>query len=858
MKRISFFILLSVCIISSVNAQPWLDSIYLGKTKSQASFFDIQKAFYKYWGDKSFENPNDKTEESEIGGYTQFKRWEYFMEPLSYPDGKLPLPLKYWNEYQKFITNESAEKKRSVLTNNWTPLGMTNWINGNSGYSPGNGRINAITIDPNNTSVIYVGSPSGGVWKSNNGGTTWNTTFDYLPRIGVSTIVVDKNNSNIIYIGTGDRDAGDCDGVGIMKSTDAGATWNMTGMNNTSNGHVVCRMLINPLNSNSLIAATSSGIWKSCNAGATWTNWAGSTAQYYDVEYKPGDTTVVYTTTSSAFFKSTDGGKTFTKITSTLPTGSTRYEIAVAPSNPGYVYLVASNSSYTFGGLYRSTDSGASFSVKSTTPNIFDYATDGSGSNGQGWYDLSIVVSPTNAEEIYVGSINQWKSTNGGVNWTNLTDWTYPPVTAGQYTHCDEHELIYPAGGSNLYTGTDGGIYYSSNGGLAWTNISSGLGITQFYKMGGTEADANLIIAGAQDNGVVKYSGSSTWTQLYGADGFESVIDFTNKNVIYSEVYNGSLMKSSDGGDNWATDIQPAGQTGAWCTPYIIHPKNHNLLYMGFNDVYKTNDGASNWTAISSGLSGSSLTTLVSAPTDSNYIYAGYESNLYITTNGGTNWVTKTPNSSMYITGIIVDDKNPSKLWICGTGSSTSKVYMSKDAGNSWIDITGNLTNLGLRCITHQKDANDGLYLGTEVGVFYKDSSTTNWVSYNSNLPNVRVTDFEINYTTGLIRAATYGRGVWESQLYNTVNVNENELNNSLSIYPVPTKDKFNVLLNLKAEKNIRLTLFDVTGKFVKSIVLGNLKNINYSFDISGLVEGTYFIKVEAGDSYIVKKVSKI
>jgi len=858
MKRISFFILLSVCIVSSVNAQPWLDSTYLGKTKSQAGFFDIQKAFYKYWGDKSFENPNDKAEESEIGGYTQFKRWEYFMEPLSYPDGILPLPLKYWNEYQKFIINESAEKKRSVLTNNWTPLGMTNWVNGNSGYSPGNGRINAITIDPNNASVIYVGSPSGGLWKSNNGGATWNTTFDYLPRIGVSTIVVDKNNSNIVYIGTGDRDAGDCDGIGIMKSTDAGATWNMTGMNNTSTGYVVCRMLINPLNSNSLIAATSSGIWKSCNAGATWTNWAGSTAKYYDVEYKPGDTTVVYTTTSNSFYKSIDGGKTFTKITSTLPTGSTRYEIAVAPSNPNYVYLVASNSSYTFGGLYRSTDSGASFSVKSTTPNIFDYATDGSGSSGQGWYDLSIVVSPTNAEEIYVGSINQWKSTNGGINWTNLTDWTYPPATAGQYTHCDEHELIYPAGGSNLYTGTDGGIYYSSNGGLAWTNISSGLGITQFYKMGGTEADANLIVAGAQDNGVVKYSGSSTWTQLYGADGFESVIDFTNKNVIYSEVYNGSLMKSTDGGDNWATDIQPAGQTGAWCTPYIVHPKNHNLLYMGFNDVYKTNDGASNWTAISSGLSSNSLTTLVSAPTDSNYIYAGYESSLYITTNGGTNWVTKTPNSSMYITGIIVDDKNPSKLWICGTGSSTSKVYMSKDAGNSWVDITGNLTNLGFRCITHQKDANDGLYLGTEVGVFYKDSSSTNWVSYNSNLPDVRVTDFEINYTTGLIRAATYGRGVWESQLYNTVNVNENELNNSLSIYPVPTKDKFNVLLNFKTEKNIRLTLFDVTGRLVKSIVLGNLKNINYLFDISGLVEGTYFIKVEAGDSYIVKKVSKI
>ncbi|MGD0709542.1 MAG: T9SS type A sorting domain-containing protein [Bacteroidales bacterium] len=858
MKRITFFILLTLCITSSVYAQPWLDFQYLGKEKSQANFFDIQKAFYKYWGDKSYENPKDKAHESEVGGYTQFKRWEYFMKPLAYPDGKLPQPLKYWNEYQKFIANESKEKRDVLLTNSWTPLGMTDWINGNSGYSPGNGRINAIAVDPNNANVIYAGSPSGGVWKSNNGGATWNTTFDYMPRIGVSTIVIDKNNSNIVYIGTGDRDAGDCAGIGILKSIDAGSSWNMTGMDNTSNGNVVCRMLINPMNSNSIIAACSDGMYKSNNAATTWTKWSGSSSQFYDVEYKPGDTTIVYATTSDSFYKSVNGGKTFTKITSTLPSGSTRYEIAVAPSNSNYVYLVASNGSYTFGGLYRSTDSGASFAVQSTTPNIFDYATDGSGTSGQGWYDLCIVVSPTNAEEIYVGSINQWKSTDGGVNWTNLTNWTYPPSTPGQYTHCDEHELIYPAGGTKIYTGTDGGIYYSTNGGVAWTNISAGLGITQCYKLGGTESDANLIVAGAQDNGVIKYSGSSTWIQLYGADGFESAIDFTDKTIIYSEVYNGSMLKSTDGGNNWATDVQPSGQSGAWCTPFIIHPTNHNLLYMGFNDVYKTSDGTSSWTAISSGLCSSSLSTLESAPSDSNYIYAAYNSDLYVTKNSGTNWATKTPNSSMYITGIVVDETNPAKLWICGTGTSTSKVYYSKDAGNSWTDITSNLTNLGFNCIIHQTNANDGLYLGTEVGVFYKDTTMVNWISYNSNLPNVRVTDFEINYSAGMIRAATYGRSVWESQLYTTVNIKENELNNSLSVYPVPAKDKFNVLLSLKAEKNIHLALFDVTGRLIKSVDLGKLKNVSYSIDISTLVEGTYFIKVEAGNSYIIKKVSKI
>ena len=861
MKKITFLVLLIGISILSVKAQPWMDSIYLGKNKSGANFYDIQKAFYKYWGNKpvkNLKNEDNEGKESELGGYFQFKRWEYQTAPKAYPDGVLPSPLKYWNEYLKFSATEK-KPEQAKLTNTWTPLGLLNWTCGNSGYSPGNGRINAITVDPNNANVIYIGAPAGGVWKSVDGGTTWNTTSDYMPHLGVSTIAVDHNNSNIVYIGTGDRDAGDCPGIGILKSTDAGATWHMTGMDNSTSGVAVCRMLINPQNSNSIIAACGDGMWKSVNAGTSWTKWSGSNVQFYDVEFKPGDTTIVYATTGGAFYKSTNGGSTYTNITSGLPTSCDRYEIAVTAANSAYVYLVASNySDDTFKGLYRSINSGTSFLTQSTSPNILGYATDGSDNSGQGWYDLSIAASPTNANEIYVGSINQWKSTNGGVNWTNLTDWTYPPSVSGQYTHCDIHELIYPAGGTKIYTGTDGGAFYTTNAGSTWTNISSGLGISQCYAMGGTESNASLIVAGMQDNGINKYTGSSTWSQLYGADGFVCAVDFSNSNTLYAEVYNGSLMKSTDGGNNWNTDVQPSGQYGAWCTPYIIHPTNHNLLFMGFGDVYKSTNGTTSWTAISSGLCPDNITSIASAPSNANYIYAAYNSDLYVTTNGGTSWATKTPNSSMSITSITVDNNNPSKLWICGTGSSSSNVYVSTNAGNSWTDITGNLTNLGFNCIVHQKNAVDDLYLGTEVGVFHKDSTSANWTSYNNNLPNVKVSGLDINYTAGLIRAATFGRGIWETTLYTLVNVKENELNNLLSVFPNPATNNFTVRLSLETEKNIRLTLFDVIGNAVKTINLGSQKDVDYLFDISKLVEGTYFIKVEAGDAFIVKKVTKI
>jgi len=861
MKKITFLVLLIGISILSVKAQPWMDSIYLGKNKSGANFYDIQKAFYKYWGNKpvkNLKNEDNEGKESELGGYFQFKRWEYQTAPKAYPDGVLPSPLKYCIVYMKFSTTEK-KPEQAKLTNTWTPLGLLNWTCGNSGYSPGNGRINAITVDPNNANVIYIGAPAGGVWKSVDGGTTWNTTSDYMPHLGVSTIAVDHNNSNIVYIGTGDRDAGDCPGIGILKSTDAGATWHMTGMDNSTSGVAVCRMLINPQNSNSIIAACGDGMWKSVNAGTSWTKWSGSNVQFYDVEFKPGDTTIVYATTGGAFYKSTNGGSTYTNITSGLPTSCDRYEIAVTAANSAYVYLVASNySDDTFKGLYRSINSGTSFLTQSTSPNILGYATDGSDNSGQGWYDLSIAASPTNANEIYVGSINQWKSTNGGVNWTNLTDWTYPPSVSGQYTHCDIHELIYPAGGTKIYTGTDGGAFYTTNAGSTWTNISSGLGISQCYAMGGTESNASLIVAGMQDNGINKYTGSSTWSQLYGADGFVCAVDFSNSNTLYAEVYNGSLMKSTDGGNNWNTDVQPSGQYGAWCTPYIIHPTNHNLLFMGFGDVYKSTNGTTSWTAISSGLCPDNITSIASAPSNANYIYAAYNSDLYVTTNGGTSWATKTPNSSMSITGITVDNNNPSKLWICGTGSSSSNVYVSTNAGNSWTDITGNLTNLGFNCIVHQKNAVDDLYLGTEVGVFHKDSTSANWTSYNNNLPNVKVSGLDINYTAGLIRAATFGRGIWETTLYTLVNVKENELNNLLSVFPNPATNNFTVRLSLETEKNIRLTLFDVIGNAVKTINLGSQKDVDYLFDISKLVEGTYFIKVEAGDAFIVKKVTKI
>nr|MBA3972028.1 glycosyl hydrolase [Bacteroidota bacterium] len=403
----------------NISAQDWVKKMQ----DPTVNFYDVQTSFNKFWAReekkekfKSFFTFRKSTEK-ENEGYVMYKRWENFVEPRVYPSGDRSQLNKGNQELEKLITSHNY-KSSMMMGGNWQPMGSAD-VPTNGG---GAGRLNCIAFHPTNPNIIWVGAPAGGLWKTTDAGATWSTNTDNLPTLGVNDIAIDATNTNIMYIGTGDQDASDTYGIGVLKSFDGGVTWNITGLNWTTNlGRSVGRVLINPNDNNMIFAATSSGAYRSTDAGATWTKVL-STGNIKDMEFKPGDPTVVYAAGAAGFYRSINSGASFTLVPTSagLPTitGVNRIAIAVTPADPTYVYLLYSASSDSgFKGLYLSMNSGASFTMRSNSPNLLGYDWDGSDSGGNGWYTLSIAASPTDPNELLVGGVNIWKSYDAGATW---------------------------------------------------------------------------------------------------------------------------------------------------------------------------------------------------------------------------------------------------------------------------------------------------------------------------------------------------------------------------------------------------------------------------------------------------------
>lgn len=833
-KKFIFTIATIVSFSISVFSQLWSPAKINGDAASV--YFESQKIFNNYWQNRSYERGK---------GYMIFKRWEYQMKSKSFPYDNIVDLTKYSSERKRF---QQDNNKSIQTTEEWMPLGISTWTNGYSGYNPGNGRVNAVTVDPNNSNVLFVATPSGGVWKSTDGGGSWNTTFDFLDALGSSTVAIDPSNSDIIYAGTGDRDGWDSKCVGIYKSTDGGATWTLMSSGISISGININKIIINPLNPNTLFAATSSRIYRSRNAGLTWTSvYVGSSVT--DIKFRPNDTTIIYGA-GEYFLRSVNSGNSFTHTSTGLGTGNSRMEFDVTPANPDVVYVIGTSiSDYGFGGLYKSVDKGVSFILQADSPNIMGYEYDGSDAGGQGYYDLAIAVSPTDENTVLTGGVNVWKSTDGGVNLYPVSMWYIGGGLA--YTHADIHRLEFFQ--DRLFVCSDGGVFYSDDAGETWTDISAGLEITQFYKLGVYAGTSVKIGAGAQDNGCnVLFNGN--WTHVFGADGMECIISHTNANHIYVEYQSGGLLKSTDGGSNF-NDISPATD-GSWVMPYVMSKTNSSLIFAAYNEIYKSTNAGSTWNMITSNQSGGvNYDNLTVAPSDNNYIYAAESSKLYITKDGGQNWTTKTPNGNLYITGITVDPTNPEKIWLSLNSYSADAVYTSANAGTSFTNVTNNLTSMGFNTILCAGNNRQGVYLGTEAGIFYTDTILNTWINYSNGIPNVGISELEINYNQNKIYAATYGRGIWVADIYDISTYSEKtKLETEINISPNPVKDILTINLNGNSNKFDKIQILSIGGQLIKEIKI-NSGNETYSTSFKNLAFGVYYLRFSGSKEAVVKKV---
>lgn len=724
---------------------------------SETNFYQVQESFQNEW--RNIERPYPKGK-----GFMAYKRWEWYMEPRVFPTGKrIPTNAIQLAKQE----NPAMFPPPSGTSGLWTYIGNSSVPGGGGGA----GRVNAIRPQPGSSTIFYACAPAGGLWKTTDAGASWNVlNTDYLDAIGATDVAIDPSNSNIIYLATGDGDAGDTYSIGILKSTDGGLTWAATGLNwNVTQGRMINRLLIHPTNSNILLAATSLGVYKSINAGTSWV--LAASGSFKDMEFKPSDPTTVYLA-GTTFFKSVDTGNTFTSVTTGVPsTNVGRLAIAVSAANAATVYLLAAkNSDSGFLGVYKSTNSGAAFTTMASTPNLLGWNSNGGDAGGQGWYDLALECSATDANMLWVGGVNVWKSTNGGTSWACNAHWT---GSGGlPYVHADVHCLSWIPANNSLYVGCDGGVFRTTNNGTSYSDISSNLQISQQYRLGIAELNANKILTGWQDNGSNLKNGTAH-SQVLGGDGMECIIARTNENVMYGEIYYGAIYKSTNNGGTFNPIVNSGGTgvnaDGAWVTPYALGATD-NDLYVGKSTIYKSSNAGTSFTAMGTFGTGVVNAFAVSA-SNANVIYASKGSALYKTTNASAfSAISGLPN--LYITSIAVSSIDENKVWVTLSGyTAGSKVYYSSNGGTSWTNISGSLPNIPSNTVVFQNTGSDAIYVGTDAGVYYKDNSLADWIPYMNGLPNVVVDELEIHAATNTITAATFGRGTWRAPLYSQPNL---------------------------------------------------------------------------------------
>lgn len=760
------FLFALVLFAKSLFAQEWVEKM----ADPNANFYDAKASFEAYW------STHDHTEKGK--GYKVFKRWENFVGPRVYPSGNLSqlgLTTKnyeaFLKDYQKSSLTKQIGGNNLIASATWTPMGPMGPLAGSAGSQLlKSGRIGFITVTPGNLNTLWVGAPAGGLWKSTNGGVSWTTNTDYLSVIGCSDLAIDPTNTLVMYLATGDGDAGDTRSIGVLKTTNGGATWSATGLTNpVTNNFTIRRLIINPNNTQILLAATSGGIYRTTNGGTNWTQV--TTNSTYDLEFKPGNPNIIYSTGTS-FRISTNGGASWTQISNGIPTtGCNRMAIAVTPADTNYVYVVASNSSNSgLLGFYSAVTGGTAFTqVPTGTLNLLGYSNLGNDTGGQGWYDLCIAASPLDKNEVVVGGVNVWRTLNGGSSWSIYGHWT---GSGAPFTHADQHDLEYDASGT-LYNTNDGTVYRRN--GSAWTEISGTMNISQIYRIGLSSLTPNKWITGHQDNGTSIWTGT-TYSATLGGDGMDCFIDRTNDQNLFAEYQNGGMRRSTNGGSSWSTCTTNLSGTAPWVTIWKQDPVTASRFYVGLQDLFVTNNMAAGWSTLTAIPATGDVREFAIAPSNNQVIYVLKSAGIYKTTNGGSTWTNVTgsvPVGSGAPEYICIDPNDANNAWVVLSGySSGNHVFVTNNGGTSWTNVTANLPNIPANCIVYEPGSNDMVYVGMDVGVYYRNATSSSWTLYNSNLPNVPISELEITPANpSLIYASTYGRGVWVASLYSTNSV---------------------------------------------------------------------------------------
>ena len=819
-KRFVFLyvIMIVCCLPGRVAAQRAIPAELQEQLRGKTKLPDIMRVVDAYYdeGKKNLEAREATAGEEEANDYIHWKRWEWWMSSHLDANGNfvsninrlsqtaLSAEDRKWNaaigdafrqNRQERSARTATQKEQDAMAGrigdgagepaslaygDWSLIGPTA-----DGTGPGDikglGRFDRIAFHPTNANIIYIGAPSGNLWKTIDGGTSWESVTDGLANPGVAGVAISPTNGNLIYILTGDGDSynpgyfvyaygSSRPSSGVFKSTDGGATWTEAGPLYTGGDYEGHRLRVSPTNGNYLFATTSQGIYRTTDGGANWTQV--KTGEHWDVEFKPGNDSVVYATSGSAIFYSTQGGRSGTWQTATTDfsvAAARRIELATSPNNVNYVYaLCGAAGSGTFTGIFRSTNSGVDYTRRTNTPNILNSSTTGAGTGEQSDYDLGICVKPTDAERIATCGLCVWRSngSNGGSSMVFSTIYRESFGAATAYIHPDVHDVQYNPLNNNLYAATDGGFYRSTDDGVTWTNLSAGLTTSQFYGLAMRDADADGdgdgvgFLAGAQDNGM-KYrsnAGPTVFAHVICCDGYGTAIDADDPNILYMNINNG-FYRSLDGGVS-ATGLLTVG----FFSPLAVDYTDPDTMYIGGTTTRRSFNGSAATPTFSSFVANTSR-VLTTCPSNQARLYGSSTTALIRSDDRAATWTTKSgnpgwPAGSPTINDVDVYPTNSLEVYASFGGySAGNKVVRSTDGGDTWTNWSGSLPNIpcyGLAIAT------EGVYVGTEFGVYFRGYSMIDWVPFFNGMPRTPVTELVVN-NNGLIYASTFGRGTWLS-----------------------------------------------------------------------------------------------
>lgn len=713
----------------------------------------------------------------------------------------------------------------------------------NLGPAVTGGRISDLAINPNNFSEYFAATAAGGLWKTTNAGVTWKPIFDSQASYSLGDVEIDPNNTNVIWAGSGENNSqrSVAYGDGVYKSVDGGASWKNVGLKNSEH---IGKIIIDPRNSDVVYVAAQGPLWnkggdrglyKTTDGGKTWNNVLEISEHtgVNEVVFDPKNPDVLYATSyqrarhtwtlinggpESTIYKSTDAGKTWNKINKGLPSVELgRIGITIAPSNPSTLYAIV-EAAEGKSGFYRSTDAGASWHKQNK------YV------SGSPQYYQEIVVDPNNADRVYSLDTYLMVSENGGKTWSRAGE---------KHKHVDNHALwINPNDSNHLRIGSDGGIYESWDRAKNWT-FKDNMPLTQFYKVtvdndypfynvfGGTQDNASL---GAPHR-TTNNSGirNSDWLFTQFGDGFKTVIDPKDPNIIYSQYQYGGLARY-DKRSGERMQMQPVTPDAAvaqrfnWNSPILISPHNNERIYYASQTVFKSEDRGNSWDAVSGDLSRNldrnklkvmgkvwgvdtvaknkstssygSVVSLAESSLKEGLLYAGTDDGLIqVTKNGGTNWSKakwpkKLPENS------YVSDIEPSLFGentVFATfdnhkqGDFKPYIYRSDNNGKSWKNIAGDLPSRGSVYTMAQDHKNkDLLFAGTEFGVFFTQNGGKNWVQLKSGIPTTAIRDMEIQRRENDLALASFGRGFFVLDDYSPLRTDAKKVKkDDATLFPV-------------------------------------------------------------------------